>query len=257
MPTIPFLLSRLGEFEEKPTSSDAERALVKLGAKAVPALARFLATDDEQGWQAASILAEIGAPAALKAVPALEKRMKGEQDSTAQWCARALASLGEHERCVPLLAKQSTAYTAVEGLKAGRPFSYPALEAALAKKKPLLTKLVTEALSPGSASFDPPDEGMDVMLRALRSPHAVIRRDAVCNLSNGARDLESKRAAVTHFLAALEDHDVHVRRLAILGLGWSGRTVAKAHLPRIVRDFGKDAHEGIRNAVAVAQRELG
>lgn len=253
---IAFLLTRFGEYEKKPTSEDAARELKRLGAKAVPALAKFLA-DEEHGWLAASILSEIGAPAALEAVPALEQRMKGTQDPGSCWSARALASLGEWPRLVTLLKKKATAYTAVQGLKEGRPFSYPALEAALELKRKDVTKYVADALQPGSARFEPPDDGMGAMLAALRSKHVVIRRDATCNLINGARDLESKRAAVTELLRALDDKDMHVRRLAILGLAWAGRTVAKQHLPMLERRFGKEKDEKVRNAVDVARRELG
>ncbi|HEY5937466.1 MAG TPA: hypothetical protein VIU61_22625 [Kofleriaceae bacterium] len=207
-----YLVTRFGEYEGPDDWETASAKLVKMGARAVPSLIRALA-DDEYGWCAASVLHDIGLPAARPATRALIKYASDPKANAQLWSARALGVLGKLDVLVELANQKRTRDAGIAGLVAARPESYPhlgrLLDRARARKDRAFLRHVGKELDPGSASYALAAAQFELVVEATRSPHVALRKDAVCALG----DLGSKRAR-----AALEqllvDRSAEVRRLA-------------------------------------------
>jgi HEAT repeat protein len=249
---VAYLISRLGAFGPPLNSEQASEALVKMGAPAVPPLVHAL-DDPDTGWQAAMILAQIGAPAALPAIPALTAHAR-VACSAQMWSAIALGQLGQIDALVALARRRTTQGVAVDGLKHARPASYPALDALLARGDKALTKVIAEALRPGSASFAKTPADFEALARAAGSPHAVLRTDVAGALGDSDLGERNRARAVPLLVGMLGDRSSEVRRLATLSLGWCRRH-ARAELPRL-RAMKRDRAEAVRNAAATAIEEI-
>jgi HEAT repeat protein len=222
-----------------------------MGARAVPALIAALA-DPEHGWQAASILADIGAPAALPAVPALRKLLaRGVPQPRELWAARALGRLGQLDTLVALAKSPRTQLAAVVGLSRARPQSYPHFEALLARGDRTLAAMIAEELKPGSASYEAPPAGFDLLVAAAASKHAALRKDAAIALWSFRRG-EDKARAVPVLARMLRDRVAEVRRLAVWGLAGC-RGHARGVLDQITpltRDPVAAVRDGANHAIA-------
>ncbi|MFZ5444810.1 MAG: HEAT repeat domain-containing protein [Myxococcota bacterium] len=228
---------------------EVEEAIVSLGATAVPVLVKAL-SDEKSGWCAARLLGRIGAPAARKAEPTLIRVMRTAKTEPGRaWPARALAQLGRLDALEPLLAskKKEDHFTLAEGLKEGRPKTYAFLEQALATGPGTFVRCVASTLSPGSARFDYSEKELAPLLAAARSQHAILRRDAICNLPNVER--RARPQLVPTLVAALTDRDAHVRRLAILGLDDLGKRVVRASAEHL-RPLRDDRVAAVRDTAA-------
>ena len=259
---VRYAISRFGVFTPPMTSEEAVARLVALGAAAVPALIKAMKAP-EHGGVAARTLAKIGAPAAQQAVRALRSHLERNSDA-ARWAAIALGRLGRFDELVAIAAPPGRAGRsrrsdddddrrdlAIRGLAAGRPESYPHLAALLERRERGLTAVVGEALRPGSAEYGPAPAALPVLEAVAASPHAVLRRDVACALSNDA--LESVAPQCAALLAGmLRDRDAEVRRLAAVGLGLIGRA-GRAHvaaLSALLDDAEPKVVEAARHALA-------
>jgi HEAT repeat protein len=231
-----------------------EREMLALGDEAVALLTEKLA-EDPHGWRAAKLLATFEAPAADAAIPALIHHMNAHSDaSTRAWCARALGLLQRFDAFEPLFssAAQRESTVLAQGLKAGRPASYPLLQRAFDEENRTLKGLLRSALQPGSASFDFSAAQVELVLTAMRSTHITLRRDAVCNSANVDKSAHKRLSPAV--IAALADDDVHVRRLAVITLGRMGkRVLASAIEP--VRALGQHPDSDLRIAVEYVLRK--
>lgn len=233
-----------------------EADLVALGKKAVPVLTRQV-SDEQRGWRAARLLGRIGAPAASSAVPTLIDAMKKAKSEPGRaWPARALAQLGRFDALEPLLAssKKTDHFTLAEGLKAGRPRAYEHLEHALSTGPATLRRFVTETLSPGSARFEFAASELPLVTAALRSRHAVLRRDAVCNLTHVEKRARGQLAPL--LLAALGDPDANVRRLAVWAFDALGVRALRAAAPALA-PLKEDRAEAVRQTAAQVLARVG
>ncbi len=96
-----------------------------------------------------------------------------------------------------------------------------------------------------------PAPAAPILEAVAASPHAVLRRDVACALSNDA--LESVAPQCAALLARmLRDRDAEVRRLAAVGLGLIGRA-GRAHvaaLSALLDDAEPKVVEAARHALA-------
>src|SRR5438445_12694575 len=110
-----YWVTRFGIYDGEDHSERAEKELVRMGAKAVPALVAAL-PHRERGWQAAMLLGQIGLPAAKPAIPALIAVVK--KGSGAQlWSARALGQMGQLDTLMGFAASKKLLHAVVAGLK--------------------------------------------------------------------------------------------------------------------------------------------
>jgi hypothetical protein len=212
---IAYYISRFSTFDEPVSSEDAERALVAIGAPAVNALTRALAS--KHGDTAARVLGKIGAPAA-SAAKALLVRAK-ENSTRGMWSASALGSIGRIDLLEPLARAKKTRRHGVIGLVAARPASYPVLDALLSDN--VGTAEIEDMIRPGRNSYEPGPRAFAALARAAKSTHASIRKDAACALDDDS--LGPDRAKARDLLMAmLADRSDEVKRLAAIGLGYFG-----------------------------------
>lgn len=214
-----YLVTRFGEYEGPDDWETASAKLVKMGARAVPALIRALA-HDEHGWCAASVLHDIGLPAARPATRALIKYASDPKASAQLWSARALGVLGRLDVLVGLANRKRTRDAGIVGLVAGRPESYPhlgrLLDRARARRDRAFLRQVADELRPGSAHYQPISAQFDLLAEAARSPHLALRKDAACALGELGPAARGRARVVLEQLAV--DRSAEVRRLAKLSL---------------------------------------
>ncbi len=247
-----YLVTRFGVYEGPDTREDALRELARMGAAAVPTLIAFLA-DKEEGWNAAMVLAEIGAPAAVPAIPALLRHAKNPRSACALHAAGALGTLGQLDALVELANKASTRWVAIAGLKSLRPASYPVFEALLDRKDRAAAKDIAEWLAPGTASWEPGAADLDGIIAASRSRHVILRKDAACSFADLHTGADRARS-VPPLVAMLGDTSSEVRRLALLALGYC-RGHAKDALPAI-RACLQDKTAAVRDTAQHAIAEI-
>ncbi|ADD43058.1 hypothetical protein [Stackebrandtia nassauensis] len=213
---IPFLLSRLGEFDGAINSEEAFERLRAIGGDAVPALVAQLSQDDYQ-WSVPKLLAHIGDTRA-EVIDALRECARRGDGRTSD----ALALLGDgdwlHARlpdpaaarglCCPYLSWQD--YANPEA-----PLDYGRLSALLDHSPPV-AELAEAHLAPGRSLRELRREDIAVAIAGTEHPHAVIRRHATSLLADSRfRD----RRVTSALRARLDDEDPAVRHLARLGTG--------------------------------------
>ena len=233
---------------------DATKQLVKLGAKAVPALIEGLA-HPEVGWMAATTLHAMGPPDAVLAVPALLQAVR-KQTNAAMWAASALGRLGRLEELNGFLRDPKTASNAIGGLAKGRPASYPYLEAVLDRGDRKLTARIADELRPGTPAPDPSPSGLDAIVKATTSKHEILRKDATLALGKASLGEKNRARAVPLLIALLGDKASEVRRLAALSLERCGRRHAKSAVPELHRIAKTDRVANVRATAASALRKL-
>ncbi|WP_422088287.1 DUF4303 domain-containing protein [Variovorax sp.] len=216
---VGWLIGRLGRFDGRPVDSeDAGKWLVDIGAPAVPALLELLARPrGKLGWEAARMLGHIGL-ATPEVLAALRNKLHAPGDkSTHDWCAATLAYLGDSDWLFEQLAAwhddAERAAVAVRGLCA--PYSafrdptpvtldYRPLETLLSRCA-AIAEVVHEKLSPGSSYCTLRPGEVGEALRGMVSPHAFVRRHAVCVVD----DRGLGPAAGERILPALADRLAH------------------------------------------------
>lgn len=252
--TAAYWISRLGVDEGADDSDRAERELTKLGAKAVPVLVEALA-DREHGYKAAMILAEIGAPVALPAVPALTQAARTPKHHySSMWSARALGALRQIDTLMAMSTTKGLLPAVVAGLVRGRAASYPALEQLLGRKDRSLAASIADELSPGNATFSARPHDFDALAAAGRSRYPAIRKDAALALAT-FRSRTVKARAVPILVDMLADTNADVRRLAVSSLGELG-DVATSALPAIQRLHRDDKKANVRTFAAHASKAI-
>lgn len=241
-------VSKFSDYEDEALSNEDAYVLIKqLGAKAVPTLIAHL-EDGEDGWVSAMLLAEMGPPIAVPATDALLAIARREHH-TSMWACCALGALGKLDELVEIAATDP--FSAITGLKYGRPASYPQLAALLDRKDKRLAKEIADALSPGSAHIDR-ETTVAAFAPFATSPHAVLRRDIATQLSSVPR--AERKAAAALLGAMLDDKDAEVRRLAALHVGYCG-AAGKPFVPRL-EALTKDKKEKVADAAAYAITQL-
>ena len=225
-----YLVTRFETYEGRDDCERANAELLRMGAAAVPSLIAFI-DDKRGGWNAAAILCELGAPAAVPAIPRLLVHAKNPKSGSAMWSAKALGALGQMDALVELAKRKSTRWYAVTGLASARPASYAIYERLLDREDRALAKMIADELSPGSASWSPRSEHVDAIVGASRSKHIALRKDAACALSY-LRTGADRARSVAPLVALLADSSSEVRRLALMALG-DCRGHAKGALPQI------------------------
>lgn len=225
---VAYYASKLGVFDGPVSSEEAESALRGHGPAAFPALIPMLAVED-QAWQAAKLLADIGQPDD-SVVRALEDALTRLDGSNQSWVACALSRLDrldvvlDRVDCLPqevVIGAVTAPYTsfrddAVIPLR----LDYRPLEDAIALMPPCVPALADE-LAPGRTYCAITVDEVDEAIRGLASPHVIIRGHAVCVL--GERRLGaavSRRVLPLLSQTVSQDTDATVRRLAILSLLW-------------------------------------
>lgn len=249
-----YLVTRFGVYEGRDDDEAAQRELLRMGAAAVPTLIDFL-DDKQHGWTAAMLLCELGAPAAVPAIPALLRHARNPRSGSALWSANALGALGRLDELAALARKASTRYVAISGLARGRPASYAIFEALLDRKDRATTKEIAAELAPGSASWAPRGADLDAIVAAGRSRHVALRKDAACALGD-LRTGADRARSVPALVEMLADSSSEVRRLALLALARC-RGHARDTLPQIracLKDKAAAVRDNAKHAIAEIER---
>jgi HEAT repeats/Domain of unknown function (DUF4303) len=240
------LVAALGSFGEGVSSELAQAELAQLGAVAIPALLPLL-EQPERRWLAAKLLGELGC-ATPEVIAALRAHATKEL-----WAAIALGMLGDGA----WLIEQSPA-VAIDGLTAPlkaistkvhrAPLDYATLEQYLDHAGQPATLFAEEALAAGSSYRTLQPDDIEEALRALSSPHAVIRWHAASLLGQRALGKAVASRILPALAARLTDAHPIVRRLAVLSLSdW--KSAAKPYRPAI-EALAQDPDEVVRKIVA-------
>lgn len=240
------LVAALGSFGEGVSSEFARAELAQLGAVAIPALLPLL-KHPKRRWMAAKLLGEIGC-ATPEVIAALRPHATKEL-----WAPIALGMLGDNA----WLTEQSPA-VAIDGLAAPLkaistevhcpPLDYATLEQYLDRAGQPAIQLAEKALAPGSSYRPLQPDGVTEALRALSSPHAVIRWHACSLLGDRALGKAAGKLILPALAARLHDPHPIVRRLAVLSLSdW--KSAAKPYGPAIAA-LAQDPDETVRKIVA-------
>lgn len=228
--------------------------MTALGAASVSFLISKL-HEPKTGWIAARALGELRRPVADPAIQPLIDTMRSDASLPSRaWSARALAQLDQFDALEPLVHSTDATELEVvaEGLKFGRPNSYPMLQRAIDQGAKPLRGVIHRTLAPGSAAFEYRTEQIPLVLDAMRSKHATLRRDAVCNACNVEK--RAHKQVLPAVLACLSDSDDPVRRLAVLAIGAMGKRAVQSNLDAL-RGLERDPESKVRLAVAyVLQR---
>ncbi len=254
-----YLVTRFGIYEGDDDDDAAETELLRMGARAVPALIAALSPRG-YGYRAAMVLTELGAPHARPAIPVLAKYARRSGTGFLHvWSARALGVLGELDTVFALAKREPTHYAAVVGLGMARPASYRLFDELLDRNDAKLTKLIANELAPGSAAYEPASRDFSLLAAAAASPHEVIRKDVACALSDFSRGSDKARA-VPVLASMLTDRSPEVRRLAALNLGFC-RGHARGvidQLKPLLKDRVKKVRDTAKEAIAeIAKRRPG
>ncbi|MFU8876072.1 DUF4303 domain-containing protein [Micromonospora sp. SL4-19] len=256
-----YYVARLDAFDGPISGEDAEVALRDLGSAAFPALIPMLAAKG-RAWQAAKLLANIGQPD-HDVVRALHEALTERTGPDQLWVVRALARLGRLDLVLGQIDRlpQEVVVSAVvapytsfrnQAIAAPR-LDYQPLQDLIESWPAYVPALVGE-LKPGRGYCDITVDEVDEAIRGLASPHAVIRRHAVCVL--GERRLG---AAVARRVLPLlgqtvsQDPDATVRRLAILSLLWWRKHAHR--YANVVHEALNDPDAEVRETAAYWLRE--
>jgi HEAT repeat protein len=247
---------------------EALARLIEMGSEAVPHLIEALPKRKLERWQIACALGRIGPARAGAAIPALRRYANDESDGS-NWCAMALAFLGDGPHLVELA--RNGCGVAITGLcgalrafadEAQRdsgeriPLRYDHLEELLAFADEQQKKAVETELKPGNSyrwELDALD--VDTAVEALESRHAVVRWHAASVL--GHMKLRKKAAApvMDALVKRVADRSKLVRRLAMLSLERHRRHLGPAHL-RAMAVLADDADEVTKSVGERARKEL-
>lgn len=238
-----FLVTRFNQFQGV-TSEDAQRELLLLAERAVPALLSVV--DDKQvGWTAAKVLGQIG-----HASPAVIGALRAKAPSSF-WHAMALGVLGDQA----WLATQP-ANIAVPGLcgplkaitSATVALDYAPLERYLDEADAKTRKQVDAELAPGSSYLTIVKGDVPEAVRGLASKHAVVRWHAAAVLNERGLGPAVGKVVLPALAARLGDHHSNVRRIAVLSIaGW--KAAALPYRPQ-VEALRADPNETVRQIVA-------
>ncbi|MCX5740909.1 MAG: hypothetical protein NT062_00245 [Proteobacteria bacterium] len=222
-------MTQLAVTKPADAATKARAELVAMGPAAVPAL--IVALDDrEHGWRAAMTLTELGAPAAVAAIPALLAHAHDPASGCHLWACCALGALGQLDALMTLVAAEPTRVTAIGGLRFGRPASYAQLAQLLDRGDPKLTKIVEIQLAT-IVAFEPPPSSLDILVALGHSSHVALRKEAVWVLGSFVAAVDQQRA-IGPLMSLLADTVPEIRRLALVWLG-DYRERAREAVPRI------------------------
>jgi hypothetical protein len=238
-----FLVTRFGRFDGVDTET-AQRELLAIGAPALDALLSML-DHKKEGWTAAMLVGKIGV-SRPDVVAALRRRAP-----KSHWHATALGMLGDHD----WLAQQ-TAAVAVHGFVAPfkavaagrpRPLDYRPLERFLDGADAAARKRVETELEPGSSYVTAVAADVAEAVRALGSPHAVVRWHAASVLGDRGLGEDVGTVILPALARVLADPHPVVRRLAVLAIGdW--KRAARPHRDALAR-LRDDPDEVVRRVV--------
>jgi hypothetical protein len=203
----------------------AAKGLRELGPVALSALTDLLSHGPDR-WRAAMLLADIGC-APDEVIEALAHALRHTTGSDRNWVAAALSRL---ERLDVVLADPSlpgdTVVTAVAAPYLA--FRDDAISPPLLDYRPLerfltdypqLSDVVTKELRPGTSYCTIRAGEVGTATDALRSPHPVVRRHAVCVLGERALGAVVGRQVIPQLATIVgSDPDPTTRRLAVLSL---------------------------------------
>jgi hypothetical protein len=222
---ISYYVSRLDRSSGLITSEEAQKALRDIGSDAIPALLPLL-RKRKQTWRAAMLLAEIGV-ATPEVIDALSTAMLWSTlDSPGQlWSCRALAQLGRLDVVLKAagLSQEARAIAVTAPYTAFRdrgrnplPLNYSNLSLYAGS----LPRVESE-LAPGTSYCVITAAEVPEAIRGTTSPHAVIRKHAVCVLGDRRLGEEIGRQVIPLLRTISQsDPDSEVRRLAGLSLRW-------------------------------------
>lgn len=170
---------------------EAAAGLRGLGDDAVPALLPLLA-DEENGWEAACLLGEVGV-ASREVVAALAERVRNADGPNKFWAARALAFLGQLPKVrglnpdeETLVEAEAAPYTAFrDRCIHPRALDYAPLEQFLTER-PDLAEALAKALAPGTGYCSITAAEEPVATAALGSRFDLVRMHAETVLQNYA-----------------------------------------------------------------------
>ena len=188
-----FLIGRLADRDLK-VRADAGEALVRRGAKAVPALIASLGDPEpENRRSAAAILARIG-PAATEAIPALLRLAIEEEDEGAQEAAGQALGIVARDQPGPVqeilaLLESPSDPSRLAAIRAaavlGDPRAVSPLIASLKHANPKVREEAAEALGDlGTVAA----QGLPALIEALTDPEPEVRseaRDAIAKMIKG------------------------------------------------------------------------
>jgi hypothetical protein len=237
----------------------AER-LVKLGAQAVTFLVSQI-HDPKHGWQAVRLLGEIGPDAASCADVLHHELWHATTEPGRAWPARALAKMGRLDLVLPLFdepmpslhappAYPTGHYCLVLALLVLRPHSYEQLDRCAQGPQ---AYTVRECMKPGSSSYTVAVDDVGVCVAAFKRFGVEVRRDVICNVTSVAPP--GRKAAAALLVAACDDVDADVRRLAVWGLQVLGKRLARPHSGRL-QAMQNDSDAGVRGAAEATLRWL-
>jgi hypothetical protein len=225
---IAYYVSRLDRFDVLIGWEEGQAALRGFGSAAIPALLSLL-RKREHAWQAAMLLGEIGVPddTAISALSAAVAASTPESPAQA-WSCRALAQVGRLDIVLDsasvlsaeILATAVTArYTAFRDHGVHPlPLDYLPLEDFLSSHPEIAPK-VAEELKPGSSYCVISPAEVPEALRGTASPHAAVRKHAVCVLGERRLGDAVGQTVIPQLRTiAKTDPDSKVRRLAGLSL---------------------------------------
>ncbi|SCF00292.1 protein of unknown function (DUF4303) [Micromonospora viridifaciens] len=256
-----YYVARLAAFDGPISGEEAEAALRDLGPAALPALTPMLAVGG-RAWQAAKLLADIGQPDddVVRALHVALSRCEGPDQS---WVARALARLGRLDLVLDqvdrlpqevMVSAVAAPYTSFRNHTVAAPrLDYWPLQDVI-ERWPAYVPALAEELKPGRGYCDITVDDVDEAIGGLASPHAVIRRHAVCVL--GERRLGAavaRRVLPLLGQAVSQDPDATVRRLAILSLLWWRKDSHR--YANVVREALNDPAAEVREVAAYWLRE--
>lgn len=240
------LVAALGTFGEALNSEFAQAELTRLGAVTIPALLPLL-EHPKRRWLALKLLGEIGCPTP-EVIQGLRRHAAKEL-----WAPLALGMLADQA----WLMTQSPA-VAISGLTAPLgaisssshwpPLNYATLEQYLDRTGQAALPLAEKALAPGSSHRPIQPDDVNEAVRALVSPHAVIRWHACSLLGDRALGKPAGKLILPALAARLTDPHPTVRRLAVLSLvDW--KAAAKPYRSAI-EALAQDPDETVRKIVA-------
>jgi hypothetical protein len=248
------LVGLLDVFDGPITGEAAGRALRDLGPAAFPAVVPLLAAPGA-AWRAAKLLADMGRPDG-EVVAGLTAALRRTTGPDRSWVAAALSRLGHRDVVLAAAVPADVVITAVAApyrsfrdyAVSPLPLDYAPLIGVLEDRPELAAGLAKE-LSPGTGMCEINASEADEAIRGTTSSHPVVRLHAVTVL--GRRRLGAaagRRALPVLARIAVDDPDPVVRRLAVLGLSWWGRSA----LPYL--DVGRAATEDSDRAVRGAAK---
>jgi HEAT repeat protein len=108
-------------------------------------------------------------------------------------------------------------------------------------------------MKPGSASYTVAVDDVAVCVAAWQRFGPEVRRDVICNVTSVAAP--GRKAAAALLVAACDDVDADVRRLAVWGLQGLGKRLARPHIA-MLQAMQHDSDAGVRRAAEATLRWL-